>query len=154
MRLLLFASRLPTPSPPAKCNSRAISLPILSTHCFTCHGPDAKTLKAGLRIDVFETATRKLKSGHFAVVPGNAKDSELLTRIFSADESERMPPKNAKDEIMEGEKSLLKRWIEEGAEYQRHWAFVVPKRPALPSVKNKVLGSQSARSIPTGPYGS
>src|SRR5277367_5358134 len=71
-------------------------LPILSTHCFTCHGPDAKTLKAGLRLDVFETATRKLKSGHFAVVPGKSSESELIARIFSADDSERMPPANAK----------------------------------------------------------
>ncbi len=115
-------------------------LPILSTHCFTCHGPDAKTLKAGLRLDVFETATKKLKSGHYAVVPSKANESELLARIFSADESERMPPKNAKTTLTAAEKALLKRWIDEGAEYQRHWAFVVPKRAPLPAVKDKAWG--------------
>src|SRR5450432_921196 len=109
-------------------------LPILSTHCFTCHGPDAKTLKAGLRLDVFETATKKLKSGQRAVVPGNAKESELLARILAEDENERMPPKSAKKTLTAEQKSLLKRWIEEGAEYQRHWAFVVPKRSAPPVV--------------------
>ena len=107
-------------------------LPILSTHCFTCHGPDAKQQKAGLRLDLFETATKRLKSGYYAVVPGKVKDSELITRIFSADDTERMPPKSSKKTLTDAEKSLLKRWIEEGAEYQRHWAFVVPKRPALP----------------------
>src|SRR3984957_16126503 len=85
-------------------------LPILSTHCFTCHGPDARSLKAGLRLDVFETATKKLKSGQHAVVPGNAKESELLARIFSDDENERMPPKSAKKRLSAAEKSLLKRW--------------------------------------------
>src|SRR5580765_894797 len=86
-------------------------LPILSTHCFTCHGPDSKTTKAGLRLDVFETATKKLKSGSRAVVPGNAKESELLARIFHADEAERMPPKSTKKTLKDSEKSLLKRWI-------------------------------------------
>lgn len=107
-------------------------LPILSTHCFTCHGPDAKLQKAGLRLDLFETATKKLKSGSHAVVPGKVKESELIARIFTDDASERMPPKSTMKTLKDSEKALLKRWIEEGAEYQRHWAFVVPKRPDLP----------------------
>ena len=115
-------------------------LPILSTHCFTCHGPDAKSIKAGLRLDLLETATKKLKSGSRAVVPGNVKDSELLARIVAEDEADRMPPKSAKKTLSAAQKALLKRWIEEGAEYQRHWAFVAPKRPALPAVKNKAWG--------------
>src|ERR1700684_3813900 len=71
-------------------------LPILSTHCFTCHGPDAKLQKAGLRLDLLETATKTLKSGNRAVAPGKAKESELLTRIFTDEETERMPPGSAK----------------------------------------------------------
>jgi hypothetical protein len=110
-------------------------LPILSTHCFTCHGPDAKLQKAGLRLDLFETAIKELKSGNRAIVPGKAKESELLARIHTADETQRMPPKSAKKALKDTEKALLKRWIEEGAEYQRHWAFVVPKRPTLPPAK-------------------
>src|SRR4030088_1022970 len=80
-------------------------LPILSTHCFTCHGPDAKTVKGGLRLDVFETATKKLKTGSRAVVPGNVKESELLARIYHADEAERMPPKSTKKTLKDSEKA-------------------------------------------------
>src|ERR1043165_596710 len=115
-------------------------LPILSTHCFTCHGPDDKLRKAGLRLDMHDTATRKLKSGSRAIVPGKAKDSELIARIFTADNAERMPPASTKKALKDAEKELLKRWIEEGAEYQQHWAFVAPKRPAIPAVKNKTWG--------------
>jgi mono/diheme cytochrome c family protein len=111
-------------------------LPILSTHCFTCHGPDEKTRKAKLRLDLYETATKKLRSGARAVVPGDVKNSELLNRVFSTSDDERMPPVSSKKSLKEAEKQLLKRWIAEGAEYQKHWAFVAPKRPALPPVKN------------------
>ncbi len=109
--------------------------PILSAHCFTCHGPDEKTRKAGLRLDVQELATRKLRSGSRAVVPGDAKASELVARIYATDDSERMPPAKHKA-LKDAEKQLLKRWIETGAEYERHWAFVPPKRPSLPAVKD------------------
>lgn len=110
--------------------------PILATHCFTCHGPDEQMRKAGLRLDLLETATRKLRSGSRAIVPGDVKASELVARVFTDDAEERMPPAKTKKELKESEKQLLKRWIEEGAEYQRHWAFVPPKRPALPAVKH------------------
>ena len=139
LAFLITALAITTPAhaQPAKVQYARDILPILATHCFHCHGPDSATQKAGLRLDLLETATKTLKSGSRAVVPGNVKESELLARVFSADESERMPPKNAKTTLKDSEKALLKRWIEEGAEYQRHWAFVAPKRPALPSVKNK-----------------
>ncbi len=112
-------------------------LPILSTHCFTCHGPDAKLQKAGLRLDVAETAFKTLKSGNRAVVPGKVKESELLARVHSTEDSERMPPASTKKSLTVTEKQLLKRWIEEGAEYQRHWAFVKPIRFSVPAVKSK-----------------
>jgi mono/diheme cytochrome c family protein len=111
-------------------------LPILSANCFTCHGPDEKPRKAGLRLDLGETATKKLKSGSRAVVPGDPKNSELIARIFTTDPDERMPPGKTQKALKDSEKALLKRWIEEGAEYQRHWAYVAPKRPHVPSVKN------------------
>lgn len=111
-------------------------LPILSANCFTCHGPDEKTRKAGLRLDLGETATKTLKSGARAVVPGDVKNSGLIARIFSNDSDERMPPARTMKSLKDSEKALLKRWIEEGAEYQRHWAFIAPQRPSLPPVQN------------------
>jgi hypothetical protein len=108
--------------------------PILSANCFTCHGADEKVRKAGLRLDKREIAIKELKSGSRAIVPGDSKNSELIARIFSAD-TDRMPPVKTHKELKESQKQLLKRWIEEGAEYQAHWAFVAPKRPALPAVK-------------------
>jgi mono/diheme cytochrome c family protein len=108
--------------------------PILSSNCFTCHGPDQKNRKAGLRLDLAAAATKELKSGSRAIVPGDAKGSELVVRIFTSD-SDRMPPAKSQHQLSQREKELLKRWVQEGAEYQPHWAFVAPKRPPLPSTR-------------------
>jgi mono/diheme cytochrome c family protein len=114
-------------------------LPLLTTHCFACHGPDDKGRKAGLRLDIAESALRVLKSGDRAVVPGHPEQSELVRRIFATDD-DRMPPAKAPRHLKEADKQLLKRWIAEGAEYQRHWAFVAPVRPALPVTKTAGWG--------------
>jgi hypothetical protein len=132
--ILLGASQLTTTAPAqhsSKVRYARDILPVLSANCFACHGPDEKTRKAGLRLDVGELATRTLKSGSRAVVPGDPEKSELVARIF-ADDSERMPPAKSHKHLKETEKQLLKRWIAEGAVYQRHWAFVAPQRPAVP----------------------
>ncbi len=110
--------------------------PILSAYCFTCHGPDEKTRKAKLRLDLGDNATRKLPSGSRAVVPGDPKNSELIARIFTDNPDERMPPPGTKKTLKAAEKELLRRWIVEGAEYQKHWAYVTPKRPPVPTVKD------------------
>ncbi len=110
--------------------------PILSGNCFGCHGPDVKARKAGLRLDIPELAMKSLKSGARAIVPGDPKNSELVARIYATD-SEIMPPKGSHKKLKAAEKKLLKRWIEEGAEYQPHWAFTAPRRPALPVPKTK-----------------
>jgi hypothetical protein len=128
---------VPQSQAPPKVQFTRDILPILSNNCFVCHGQDEMARKAGLRLDVAESATRKLKSGSIAVVPGDPKKSELIARIYSEDDSERMPPPKSHKGLKDAEKELLKRWIGEGAEYQRHWAFVAPARPALPVVKNK-----------------
>jgi hypothetical protein len=126
----------PKSSPGGKVDFARDVLPILSANCFTCHGPDEKTRKAGLRLDLGETAMKKLKSGSRAVVPGDVKSSELMARILTDDPDERMPPAKTKKTLKDAEKALLKRWIAEGAQYQKHWAFVAPKRPELPMVKD------------------
>lgn len=109
--------------------------PILSDKCFKCHGPDAGGRQAGLRLDRRDEALRPAESGERAIVPGKSAESELVRRIFSGDDDERMPPADEKKQLGDAEKELLKQWIDQGAPYQAHWAFVAPRRPSLPAVK-------------------
>lgn len=109
--------------------------PILSNNCYQCHGPDVAQRKAGLRLDRRDEALRATESGTLAIVPGNADESELVRRIFAADD-ERMPPADSNKRLSEAEKSLLKQWIAIGAPWQEHWSFVAPARPAAPTVAN------------------
>ncbi|MDR3638092.1 MAG: DUF1549 domain-containing protein, partial [Isosphaeraceae bacterium] len=108
-------------------------LPILSDHCFACHGPDAKARKGGLRLDVKEGVLRDQEP---VVVAGHVAESELYLRITSDDPDERMPPRKFNRPLSPAQVETLKRWIDDGASWGRHWAFVSPRRPALPSVRN------------------
>ena len=103
--------------------------PILSENCFHCHGPDAKHREADLRLDTFAGATA---AG--AVKPGQSADSELILRILSSDPGEVMPPPKSNLKLTAAQKQLLKRWIDEGAQYSKHWSFIAPVRPAVPAV--------------------
>ena len=105
--------------------------PILAEKCFKCHGPDDKTREADLRLDRREEA---IAAG--AVAPGKADDSELVRRILSDDPQERMPPPASRKELTAEQKERLRRWIDEGAEYETHWALVRPTRPPLPPVRD------------------
>ena len=109
--------------------------PILAGHCYKCHGPDEKR-EADLRLDDRGAATNELPSGSIAIVPGSPERSELIARIYASDVDAIMPPPSANKPLNDKEKSILKRWIAEGAEYRPHWAFVPPARPPLPSIKN------------------
>ncbi|MBY0230916.1 MAG: DUF1549 domain-containing protein, partial [Gemmataceae bacterium] len=99
--------------------------PLLASRCFKCHGPDDAARKARLRLDVREAALE-------VVVPGKPAESELVARIRSADPHKVMPPPSAKMPLTDPEKAVLEKWIKDGAAYARHWAFVAPKRPAVP----------------------
>ena len=111
--------------------------PVLSDRCFGCHGPDAnKGRKAGLRLDEPEGATRKLKSGEVAIVPGDPAKSAMVTRINARDPDEIMPPPELHRPLSAAEKDILTRWIAQGAKYDRHWAFVSPKASPAPAVKS------------------
>ncbi|MEL6109101.1 MAG: PSD1 and planctomycete cytochrome C domain-containing protein [Planctomycetota bacterium] len=103
--------------------------PILSDHCFACHGPDAATRAADLRLDVAESA---YESG--AVSPNELAESELWNRINTEDDELRMPPAEHHDELSADEKEVLRRWIEAGAAYEQHWSFVAAERPEVPTV--------------------
>jgi hypothetical protein len=110
--------------------------PILADKCFKCHGPDARERKGKLRLDNGNDARAPAASGSAAVVPGKVDDSELYQRITSTDADQRMPPPKSGKSLSAAEIATLKTWIEQGAEYQGHWAFLPPKRPALPTVKD------------------
>ncbi|MBX3418906.1 MAG: PSD1 domain-containing protein [Pirellulaceae bacterium] len=96
--------------------------PILADKCFACHGLDEQTREAGLRLDTFLGATSE-ESGSAAIVPGDLEESELWARITSDDPDDIMPPPNSHKELTADEIAKLKRWIEEGAEYEEHWSF-------------------------------
>jgi len=108
--------------------------PILSDNCYTCHGPDANKRKAGLRLDIAAVAYSELKEspGKFAIVPGKPAKSELYHRITADDPSEIMPPVDAKLRLNSYEKRLIKKWIEQGGPYEKHWAFIAPLKAELP----------------------
>jgi hypothetical protein len=110
--------------------------PILADKCFRCHGPDAKQRKAKLRLDNARDALAPATSGSPVIVPGKVDESELYQRITAEDPEERMPPADSGKSLTPAEVARLKTWIEEGAEYQGHWAFLRPERPPVPSVKD------------------
>ncbi len=106
--------------------------PLLSDKCFRCHGPDEAARQAKLRLDEREPA---LAAG--AIVPGDARASELFARVTASDPDDVMPPPSShKKALTDDEVELLERWIDEGAHYEPHWAFVPPTRAPLPNVEN------------------
>jgi len=105
--------------------------PILSDNCFACHGPEKNHREADLRLDQRDSAVESE-----AIIPGKPDESELVRRILSADPDERMPPPQSHKKLTAVQKELIKRWIAEGAEYEPHWAYITPKRPETPIVKN------------------
>ena len=111
-------------------------LPILSNHCFTCHGPDSATRAAGLRLDRRESAISSADSGRNAIIPGKADASELIQRITAENESDRMPPVDGPKPLNAKQIAILKTWIDQGAEYEAHWTFRAPVQPEVPQTSN------------------
>ena len=106
-------------------------LPILSDNCFHCHGPDPKEGRKGdLRLDV-ETEAKKVRDGHAAIAAGKAEESEVILRLLSSDRDEKMPPPKTGRALKQEQVALLKRWIDEGAQWGKHWSFEPLKRPPL-----------------------
>ena len=106
--------------------------PILAANCYECHGPDEEHRQAGLRLDHFEDATAPLESGGFAITPGNAETSKLISVITSADPDVRMPPADGNKRLTPEQITLLKDWINQGAVWQGHWAFERIQRHPTP----------------------
>ncbi|MEE2826820.1 MAG: PSD1 and planctomycete cytochrome C domain-containing protein [Planctomycetota bacterium] len=102
--------------------------PILSDNCYACHGPDENQRQADLRLDL-EAETLADRGGYFAIVPGKPAASELLQRVLSSDPDSVMPPADHRKKLTDSDKQLLRRWIEEGAKWQQHWAWS-PRQPS------------------------
>ncbi|HEX8912200.1 MAG TPA: DUF1549 domain-containing protein, partial [Humisphaera sp.] len=105
--------------------------PILSDNCFACHGNDKNHVKGKLKLNDRESATARK-----AIVPGKPDESEMIARILSKDAEEVMPPPESHKTLKPAQIEILKRWVAEGAEYQPHWAYITPARPAVPAVKD------------------
>jgi mono/diheme cytochrome c family protein len=110
--------------------------PILSEYCFVCHGPDAKTREADLRLDTRDGALADL-GGYAALVPGKPDESQLLGRIVTDDPDERMPPAETEKELSPAQITTIRRWIEQDAPYRRHWSLEPIRRELPPAVKNE-----------------
>jgi len=117
--------------------------PILSDKCYTCHGPDANKRKAGLRLDLEETAFLELKEspGKFALVPGEPKKSKAYLHIIADDPEVIMPPSDSKLSLNSYEKKLIKKWIEQGAKFEKHWAFIPPVKKEVPKSEKSQWGN-------------
>jgi hypothetical protein len=129
----LFTSRVPAAE---RLQYNRDIRPILSENCFPCQGPDKNKRKGKLRLDIREEALKPAKSDAIAIVPGKPEESELVKRLFTSDPDELMPPAESHKTLTAAQKETLKRWIAEGAQYQAHWAYLTPTRPAVARVKN------------------
>ncbi|MCP9236557.1 DUF1553 domain-containing protein [Lewinella sp. JB7] len=120
--------------------------PILSDRCFACHGPDPTKQKAGLALHTAEGAFRELreKPGHFAIVPGDPAASEVYRRLVSERPDVVMPPPESHLTTTPYEREVIRRWIEQGAIYQPHWAFTPPRPVAVPEVDDPAAWAESA----------
>ena len=110
--------------------------PILSDTCFKCHGPDAEQREAELRLDTRDGLFRKVE-GVSVISPGDLKNSELVRRITSTDPDEQMPPPDSGRSLTAKQRDLIREWVKQGADWKQHWAFVAPKRPALPKLTSR-----------------
>jgi hypothetical protein len=111
--------------------------PILSDHCYACHGPDANKRKASLRLDQKADVWRNSEAGPPIITPRQPEASDLIRRITTADAADRMPPAKGGKPLSPAQIDTLRRWIQEGAVWQDHWAYIKPLPPPLPAVTNR-----------------
>ena len=138
LRSLLVLGFLPclhgAPSTPAPISFNRDIRPIMSDTCFHCHGFDATTREAGMRLDLPEEALKPTKNGLLPIVPGKPEESEIILRIM--DEGDPMPPETMHKALTPEQKELFRRWVVEGAVYEPHWAYTPLVKPAVPGVSD------------------
>jgi hypothetical protein len=149
--LVLTAAARSEPAPPVSYNFAV--RPLLSSKCFACHGSDANARKADLRLDLRDNAIAAS-----AIVPGNPASSQLIERIRHSDPDEVMPPPEKHAALSPDEISLLERWISQGAPYEKHWAFITPQSPPIPSplkdehpIDSLIRAAATSRNLPLAP---
>ncbi|MCC6859115.1 MAG: PSD1 domain-containing protein [Bryobacterales bacterium] len=107
--------------------------PIMSDTCFRCHGPDKSSRMANMRLDLREEALKQTRPGVTPIVPGQPGKSAIIQRIFASNPAQIMPPKYSHKVLTERQKETIRRWVEQGAEYEGHWAYLPVRRPAVPN---------------------
>ena len=117
-------------------------LPLLSDRCFQCHGPDEAARESGLRLDTKEGAFGAGDSGEAAIVPGDTSASTLYQRIVSDDQDLLMPPPESGLRLLPEEREKLRAWIDQGADWKQHWAFIKPIKPSLPETPSEMKADQ------------
>ena len=115
--------------------------PLLADRCFICHGPDATARKAELRLDEETYAKLTLESGKKALHEGSLSKSEVWKRINSENPEQVMPPPESHLSLTDYEKALIGKWIQEGAIFQKHWAYLAPTTSAVPHLENSLESS-------------
>src|SRR5947199_10730466 len=106
--------------------------PIMADTCFRCHGPDKNARMAGMRLDIRDEALKPTKSGVTPIVPGDADKSAIVQRIYATNPARIMPPQYAHKELSAAQKDTIRRWVVEGAVYEKHWSYQPVKRPPVP----------------------
>src|SRR5258707_6636116 len=135
------AVRAETPDGAAAAASRAVSYlrevrPILTQHCFQCHGPDEAARKGKLRLDLKDQAFAE-RAGKHAIAPGKLEDSLAWQRISTDETGKRMPPEGKAEPLTKKQIATLKAWIEQGAKWEDHWSLLSPAKPKLPRIGGK-----------------
>ena len=125
----------PQPAAPRRVDFDREIRPILSDNCFQCHGPDEKNRMAGLRLDTRDGAFAD-RGKNKTLAPGDPASSRVYLRVSAENKARRMPPPSSGRALTDPQIALIKRWIEEGADWKQHWAFIPPKRADLPDVKH------------------
>lgn len=121
--------------------------PLLADRCFACHGPDAQHVKGDLRLDLRESAVRRHKDGHAAIVPGDPAASRMVARLITKDPDEVMPPPDFHKDLKPAEIDVLRQWIAEGAKYEKHWAYRGLEWPAVPVAGGKKVRNSIDRFV-------